>query len=59
MVLASWLCVTIGGEEVQWPLPTSLCGRKLSPSSCLNVKHIISLYATGAFQDYPGAGAQE
>ena len=40
-----------GSENRQWPLPTSLSGRKLSPSSCLDARHFrFSLCAPGAFQ---------
>ena len=38
-------------EKGKWPLPTFLSGRKLSPSSRLDVRHFsFSLYATGSFQ---------
>ena len=38
-------------EKGQWPLPTFLSRRKLSPSSPLDVRHFsVSLYTTGAFQ---------
>ena len=40
-----------GSEKGQWPLPTFLSWRKLSPSSCLDARHFSSsLYATGTFQ---------
>ena len=40
-----------GSEKRQWPLPAFLSGRKLSPSSRLEVTYFsFSLYATGAFQ---------
>ena len=40
-----------GTEKRQWPLPTFLSGRKLSPSSCLDARYFSSsLCATGAFQ---------
>ena len=40
-----------GSEEGQWPLPTFLSGRKLSPSSHLDASHFsFSLYVTAAFQ---------
>ena len=39
-------------EKEQWPLPTFLSGRKLSPSSCPDTRDLCSsLYAIGAFQD--------
>ena len=39
-----------GPKKEQWPLPTFLSGRKLSPSSSLEARHFSSsLYATGAF----------
>ena len=38
-------------EKGQWPLPTFLSGRKLSPSSHFDVRHFsYSRYASGAFQ---------
>ena len=40
-----------GSEKEQWPLPTFMSGRKLSPSSCPDARHFSSsLYDTGAFQ---------
>ena len=40
-----------GSEKVQWPLPTCVSGRKLSPSSRLHARNVSSsLYATDAFQ---------
>ena len=40
-----------GLEKGQRPLPTFLSGRKLSPNSHLDARHLSSsLYATGAFQ---------
>ena len=40
-----------GSEKGQWPLPTFLTGRKLSPSYHLDARHFSSsLYVTGAFQ---------
>ena len=40
-----------GSEKGQWPLPTFLSGRKLSPSSHLDARHFtFFFYATGAFQ---------
>ena len=39
-----------GSGKGQWPLPTFLSGRKLSPSSHLDARHFsFSLDATGAF----------
>ena len=39
-----------GSEKGQGPLPAFLSGRKLSPSSHLDVRHFSSsLYATGTF----------
>ena len=47
-LLALWLYEGEGSEKV---LPTFVCGRKLSPRSCLDARHSTSsLYATGAFQ---------
>ena len=47
-------CVALCGEgskKQQWPLPTFLSGRELSPRSCPDDRYFISsLYATGAFQ---------
>ena len=41
----------ISSEKGQWLLPAFLSGRKLSPSSRLEVTYFsFSLYATGAFQ---------
>ena len=41
---------SVGSEKGQWPLPTFLSGRKLSPISHLDARHFSSsLYAT-AFQ---------
>ena len=38
-------------EKGQWPLPTFLSQRKLSPSSCLDARHFSSsLYVTGVLQ---------
>ena len=46
--------VALWGESSgkgQWPLPTLLSGRKLSPSSHLDARHFrSSLYAIGSFQ---------
>ena len=40
-----------GSGKGQWPLPTFLSGRKLSPSSCLDARHFnSSLCATVVFQ---------
>ena len=40
-----------GSIKGQWPQPTFLSERKLSPSSCLNARHFSSSpYAIGAFQ---------
>ena len=54
MVPAFWLCGSagwVGSENGQWPLPTFLSGRKLSPSSHLQARRFsFSQYATGAFQ---------
>ena len=53
MALACHLCGSVGegSEKGQWPLPTFLSWRKLSPSSCLDARHFSSsLYATGTFQ---------
>ena len=42
---------SVGSEKGQWPLPTFLSGRKLSPISHLDARHFSSsLCATGAFQ---------
>ena len=49
----SWLCGSVGEglEKGQWPLPTFLPGRKLSPSSHFDARYLISsFYAAGAFQ---------
>ena len=54
MAPACQLCGSVmgeGSEKGQWPLPTFLCGRKLSASSCLDARHLSSFpYATGAFK---------
>ena len=40
-----------GSDKGQWPLPTFLSGRKLSPCSYFDARYFSSsLYATGAFQ---------
>ena len=46
--IALWLQ---GSEKGQWPVPTFLSGRNLSPSSHLDARHFSScLCPTGAFQ---------
>ena len=40
-----------GSEKEQWPLPTFMSRRKLSPNSHLDARHFSSFpYTTGAFQ---------
>ena len=40
-----------GSDKGQWPLPTFLSGRKLSPCSYFDARYFSSsLYATGSFQ---------
>ena len=62
MVPTCQLCGSWGeaSEKGQWPLPAFLSGRTLSPSSCLDARHIsFSLYTTVPFKLLPQSRRSE
>ena len=63
MVPTCWFCGLWeeGSEKGQWPLPAFMSERKLSPSSCLDARHLSSFLPVCHWcpsSCYPSAGAQ-